>query len=208
MSEGEKRQDPVGAEVGPDVAGSRAVGWQPNPEFLKSLMEMGIDKVLAEKALLETNNDSIDMAVEWVFSHNESSEQVDSEEDDVIVVSSGQCKMVFVVNATLDMGIGKIAAQVAHAALGLYRQLLEEQDAYGEMVLYWEQSGESKVVVKATGGETQIKELQQKAKSLRLPFYVVCDAGRTEVKPGSVTVIAIIGKVTDVNQVTGSLPLL
>jgi len=50
-------------------------------------------------------------------------------------------KMVFVVNSELDMGVGKIAAQVAHAALGLHRQLLETPQKYGQMLMSWEQFG-------------------------------------------------------------------
>ena len=34
--------------------------------------------------------------------------------------------MVFVVNSELKMGVGKVAAQVAHAALGLHRTLLDD----------------------------------------------------------------------------------
>jgi len=49
--------------------------------------------------------------------------------------------MVFVVNSELTMGIGKTASQVAHAAIGLYRLLIEEQQRFGEMLLYWEQFG-------------------------------------------------------------------
>lgn len=33
-------------------------------------------------------------------------------------------KMIFVVNTSLKMGTGKIAAQVGHACLGLYRDML------------------------------------------------------------------------------------
>ena len=47
-------------------------------------------------------------------------------------------EMVFVVNKELGMGVGKAAAQVAHACLGLYRQLLQNQMAYGEKLLQWE----------------------------------------------------------------------
>jgi PTH2 family peptidyl-tRNA hydrolase len=50
-------------------------------------------------------------------------------------------KMVFVVNTSLKMGIGKLAAQVAHASLGLYRTMVENQQRFGEMLLQWEQFG-------------------------------------------------------------------
>ena len=67
-----------------------------------------------------------------------------SEEEDVVEDYLGEgpaYKMVFVVNSDLSMGIGKTASQVAHAAIGLYRLLIEEQQRFGEMLLYWEQFG-------------------------------------------------------------------
>lgn len=67
-----------------------------------------------------------------------------SEEEDVVEEYLGDgpaYKMVFVVNSELSMGLGKTASQVAHAAIGLYRLLIEEQQRFGEMLLYWEQFG-------------------------------------------------------------------
>jgi len=67
-----------------------------------------------------------------------------SEEEDVVeeYVGEGRAyKMVFIVNTELSMGVGKTASQVAHAAIGLYRLLIEEQQRFGEMLLCWEQFG-------------------------------------------------------------------
>ncbi len=50
-------------------------------------------------------------------------------------------KMVFVINGSLNMGLGKTCAQVAHACLGLYKRILGNQQEYGEMMLQWEQFG-------------------------------------------------------------------
>jgi len=50
-------------------------------------------------------------------------------------------KMVLVVNASLNMGAGKIGAQCAHAALALHRMMIERSEVYGEMMLSWEQYG-------------------------------------------------------------------
>lgn len=49
-------------------------------------------------------------------------------------------KMVFVVNSALNMGVGKIASQVAHACLGVYR-LLNEFQYMNEIVEEWEDEG-------------------------------------------------------------------
>ena len=50
-------------------------------------------------------------------------------------------KMVFVVNMELNMGVGKVAAQCAHAALALHRIMIDNADKFGEMMMSWEQFG-------------------------------------------------------------------
>ena len=64
----------------------------------------------------------------------------DSSEDELLEAGDFY-KMVFVVNAELGMGVGKVAAQVAHAALNLYRLVVENAATYNEMLLCWEQFG-------------------------------------------------------------------
>lgn len=50
-------------------------------------------------------------------------------------------KMVFVVNSSLGMNIGKTAAQVGHASVGLFRRLIGDQKHYGNQLLMWEEEG-------------------------------------------------------------------
>lgn len=61
--------------------------------------------------------------------------------DDELLEAGDFFKMVFVVNGELGMGLGKVAAQVAHAALALYRIVQENEQVYREMLLSWEQFG-------------------------------------------------------------------
>lgn len=61
----------------------------------------------------------------------------DSEDDEEPMFSY---KMVFVVNTALNMGIGKIASQVAHACLGIYK-LVNEFQYMSEVVEEWEDEG-------------------------------------------------------------------
>lgn len=49
-------------------------------------------------------------------------------------------KMVFVVNMALNMGVGKVASQVAHACLGVYK-LVNEFQYMNEIVEEWEEEG-------------------------------------------------------------------
>lgn len=115
-------------------------------------------------------------------------------------------KMVFVVNSSLNMGVGKLAAQVAHASLGLYRTLIEFH-TMEQAVDKWTNEGEKKVVLK---GENHIhlQELQKQAEFSNIHSYLVHDAGRTQIPPNSVTVLGLFGEEKIVNSVTGNLSLL
>jgi peptidyl-tRNA hydrolase len=50
-------------------------------------------------------------------------------------------KMVFVVDTSLHMGIGKIASQVAHAGVGLYRLMISSGQRLEDMVMIWQEMG-------------------------------------------------------------------
>lgn len=59
-----------------------------------------------------------------------------------------------------------------------------------KLVHMWEDYGQPKVVVKVDG-EEDLLQLMQKALSMGLNASVVRDAGRTQIAPGSKTVLAI-----------------
>ncbi|KAK4740653.1 hypothetical protein SAY87_024241 [Trapa incisa] len=113
-------------------------------------------------------------------------------------------KMVLVVRNDLKMGKGKIAAQCSHATLGLYKKLLRRAP---KALDRWETSAQPKVVVKIESEEDMLV-LQERAKSLKLPTHITIDAGRTQIAPNSRTVMAILGPVEVVDDVTGGLRLL
>ena len=64
-----------------------------------------------------------------------------------------------------------------------------------------------KVVLKANDLQ-HLNELISQAESKSLPYYLVHDAGKTEVAHGTATVLAICGSESAVNEVTGNLSLL
>lgn len=114
-------------------------------------------------------------------------------------------RLMLVVNSSLKMGRGKVSAQCAHAAVGCYRQLLETDS---RTLCIWENYGQPKVVVKAEDTET-LKELEKKAKKLGLNTVLIRDAGRTQIAPGSITVLGIgPGPQELIDEVTGHLKLL
>ncbi|XP_057703041.1 UBA_like_SF and PTH2 domain-containing protein [Corythoichthys intestinalis] len=167
-----------------------------NPVFLQQLQDMGIPEEEAKQALLRTMNVSADEAINYYFNKLKNEE----EDEDLMY------KMVFVVNIDLAMGVGKVAAQVGHAAVALY-QTLQENNGWREMARKWDHSGAKKIVLRGTD-VAHLLELQAHAMSLCLPTYLVQDAGLTQVASGSYTVLAIMGEDNMVNIVTGRLKLL
>ncbi|CAB4271755.1 unnamed protein product [Prunus armeniaca] len=109
-------------------------------------------------------------------------------------------KMVLVVRNDLKMGKGKIAAQCSHATLGLYKKLLHRAP---KALNRWEMCAQPKVVVKIESEEDMLV-LQERAKSLKLPTHITIDAGRTQIAPNSRTVMAILGPIEVVDDVTAS----
>ncbi|CAH2055243.1 unnamed protein product [Thlaspi arvense] len=113
-------------------------------------------------------------------------------------------KMVLVVRNDLKMGKGKIAAQCSHATLGLYQKLVQRAP---KALNRWEYCAQPKVVVKIES-EEEMLVLQARAKSLKLPTHITIDAGKTQIAPDSRTVMAILGPVDVVDDVTGGLKLM
>jgi peptidyl-tRNA hydrolase, PTH2 family len=111
-------------------------------------------------------------------------------------------KLALVVRTDLGMRRGKIAAQVAHAAV---TAVLISRDAD---VSAWLSQGQPKVVLKVAAGE-ELLDLARQAVADGLIAEVVHDAGRTQVVPGTATCCAI-GPADDdrVDRITAGLPLL
>nr|DBA18585.1 TPA: hypothetical protein GDO54_016816 [Pyxicephalus adspersus] len=175
------------------------VTMEVNPEYLKQLKDLDIPEEEAKKALILTGNTSAEDAAMLYFESLEN-HNLDGDEDDVYY------KMVFVVNMELPMGVGKVAAQVGHAAVGLYQFLLKDCKTR-EMADKWDMYGAKKVVLQGAN-TAHLMQLQALAISLDLPTYVVQDAGRTQIAAGSHTVLGIMGEEENVNKVTGKLKLL
>lgn len=113
-------------------------------------------------------------------------------------------KMVLVVNSQLKMGKGKIAAQCAHAAVGVVEEC-GNQPKHKYAFDYWSANGQPKIAVQTT----ELDALRKAAKKSGLPYYLVCDAGKTQIPAGSHTVLAIgPGLIEEVDALTGDLRLL
>ncbi|KAL4334368.1 hypothetical protein GQ457_07G044750 [Hibiscus cannabinus] len=127
------------------------------------------------------------------------------EQDFVSSNADQELKMVLVVRQDLKMKSGKIASQCAHAATGMYAELMHSDRS---LLRQWEDCGQPKVVVTCRNQQEMIK-LREAAENIGLPTFVVADAGRTQVLAGSKTVLAIgPGPKAAVDSVTGKLNLL
>jgi PTH2 family peptidyl-tRNA hydrolase len=117
-------------------------------------------------------------------------------------------KLVVVVRTDLGMGRGKIAAQVAHAAVVavLAAQGLAAQGSRDFAA--WLAEGQPKVVLSVSEGE-QLAAVAAAADVAGLPVHVIRDAGRTELAAGTLTCCAIgPAENARIDAVTGGLSLL
>ncbi|XP_012380241.1 peptidyl-tRNA hydrolase 2, mitochondrial [Dasypus novemcinctus] len=144
--------------------------------------------------------------VHFGMMHKSSVSKADTEtgNEACILGESGEYKMIIVVRNDLKMGKGKVAAQCSHAAVSAYKQI---QRRNPELLQQWEYCGQPKVVVKAPDEEA-LGELLTHAKMLGLTVSLIQDAGRTQIAPGSRTVLGIgPGPADLIDKVTGHLKL-
>ena len=111
-------------------------------------------------------------------------------------------KMV-IITQDIEMSPGKIAAQVAHAAVECTLKSMEKKP---KLVKKWLREGQKKIIVKTNLEE--MMELESMAHKMGLQTTIIRDAGYTELEPGTLTAIAI-GPASEVelNKVTGKLKL-
>ncbi|XP_077401948.1 peptidyl-tRNA hydrolase 2, mitochondrial isoform X2 [Vanacampus margaritifer] len=127
-----------------------------------------------------------------------------SSNEAMVMGEGGEFKLILAVRTNLKMGKGKVAAQCAHAAVAAFKQV---QRRNPELLKMWEYCGQPKVVVKAPDEETLI-QLMGLAKEMRLPVSLIQDAGRTQIAPGSRTVLAIgPGPAELIDNISGDLKL-
>jgi PTH2 family peptidyl-tRNA hydrolase len=111
-------------------------------------------------------------------------------------------KQVIVVNQALNLPKGKLAVQVAHAAVSAF--LFAGADAQAA----WLRIGMPKIVVGAAG-EDELLRLRDAAERSGVPAALVQDAGKTVLLPGTVTCVGLGPAPIDLlDTLTGGLKLL
>jgi PTH2 family peptidyl-tRNA hydrolase len=102
----------------------------------------------------------------------------------------------------LSISRGKIAAQACHASLGSYKR------ADVKKMKKWDQEGGKKVVVKVNNLD-ELFEYYELVKATELPYFLVRDAGHTELPESTITCLGI-GPDEDekIDKITQDLKLL
>jgi PTH2 family peptidyl-tRNA hydrolase len=114
-------------------------------------------------------------------------------------------KQVLVIRTDLKMGRGKIAVQVAHAAVSAAEKARKYNPSWWKS---WLDEGQKKVVVKVSTLE-ELLAIHEEAIRSKFPSEVIRDRGLTEIPPGTVTVVGIGPAPSKaVDKITAHLPLL
>ena len=125
-------------------------------------------------------------------------------------------KQVIVVRKDLNMRKGKIAAQVAHAAMKVFFDKGEWEDAktfaiphLTEQMKEWMKGAFTKVVV-GVDSEDAIYQLAEKAREAGIPHAVIVDSGFTEFHGNKTTTCIAIGPDDgdEIDKITGDLELI
>ncbi|MFX0001094.1 MAG: peptidyl-tRNA hydrolase Pth2 [Candidatus Hodarchaeota archaeon] len=114
-------------------------------------------------------------------------------------------KQVILVRTDLKMGTGKKCAQSCHASVSASDLVRIQNKTTWKN---WKNTGQKKVVLKIQNMD-QLKELVVKFESNKLPYFIVNDAGLTQLTPGTITAIGIGPLLSkDIDKITGDLKLL
>jgi PTH2 family peptidyl-tRNA hydrolase len=113
-------------------------------------------------------------------------------------------KQCIVIREDLKLSAGKLAVQVAHAAV-MAVERAEKMDK--SAVSSWKAEGQKKVILKVPG-VPDLFRLREDAERAGIPCAIVADAGLTEIPAGTITALGLgpaQNKLMD--KVTGKLKL-
>ncbi len=116
-----------------------------------------------------------------------------------------EIKQVIIARKDLDMGMGKLGAQIAHASVISF---LQTEKVNKEIAREWLDSGQKKIVLKVDDEES-LRKLYAAFKFKKVPCALVEDAGLTQLPPGTTTTLGIgPWKSAEIDLFTDKLKLL
>lgn len=114
-------------------------------------------------------------------------------------------KMVIAVREDIKISKGKMAVQVAHAAVSC---ALSAKKKHPVIFKKWFDEGQKKVVVRVKTLK-ELYELKTAAENMGIQTALISDAGLTEIEPGTITCLGMGPEKNEVlDKITGALPLL
>ncbi len=122
-----------------------------------------------------------------------------------VIQELSSLKQVIVVRQDLKMGKGKLAVQVAHAAVSSAEMARKHRKDWFDS---WFRESQAKICVKVES-ENDLRKLKGKIDEAGLPNSLIQDAGLTQLEPGTTTCLGI-GPVPSelADRFTGELKLL
>lgn len=111
-------------------------------------------------------------------------------------------KQALILRKDIEMGKGKMMAQCCHASLAAWKR------ADARTRDEWEAEGGKKVILRVDD-LGKLRSLYKKARAAKLPCFLVRDAGLTQLRKGTLTVLGI-GPADEekIDTITGKLKLL
>lgn len=111
-------------------------------------------------------------------------------------------KQCIITRSDLKLSPGKLAVQVAHAAVSAADR------ASPSDLKAWKCEGQKKIVLKVPTLQ-DLFIIRETARREGLPNALISDAGLTEIEPGTITVLGIgPAKDTQIDKITGHLKML
>lgn len=206
-----------------DSITQQMTGASTNPSYFISSLLSFATGVVVSWWYLRSQHGSAGAARRGIQSVKSTSEMV-AKRASIALRQEEETQLALVVRKDLKMGTGKIAAQCAHAAVAVVEDIQtnyssstssnpEEQqgdvtEGPSQWLASWLKSGSPKVALQVDS-EDALVGLAKEAKARSIPFYVIRDAGRTQIAAGSKTVVAIgPAPKSRVQVITGKLKLL
>ncbi len=114
-------------------------------------------------------------------------------------------KQAIIVRTDIKMGKGKLAAQVAHAAVDSFYKVYSVNPS---KALEWIRLGQKKVVLKVSSLNELLNRVRR-AEEEGIICSVIRDAGHTQLEPGTITCAGLGPDVEEaIDRVVGDLKLL
>jgi PTH2 family peptidyl-tRNA hydrolase len=133
------------------------------------------------------------------------SEETNKEAGSRLEQPLAQYKQVIIVRTDLKMGKGKLAVQVAHAAVSSAEQARKYKKSWFDA---WFGENQAKICVKVDS-ENELRILKGRIDEVGIPNSLIQDAGLTQLEPGTTTCLGIGPLPSDLaDRYTGELKLL